>query len=295
MPPRKTTKRGRDDQYDSSIEQEESSEVQSEDELERHARATPQDEDNDDDGDEEEDVEEEPERRSRNRQKGLSQAEKKKWRRLAIEEKESLVNEGGLVWKAAQPMMAKLSAKGKKDLSSLLTSALRRAEVKLNETLVPPTVKMPHASRNVGLGAGMASASYGSITGSVMSWQVERGDRLGEGEAEDRDEVALLELGGFSSDIAVLESLLLPEAMETVSMTQAIDEQERELETSKKQLLLLKADRESRKEEGEEAASELHSRLKRAKLVLDNAGSPPLSHSEALAIRQAAAAMTFPS
>jgi hypothetical protein len=252
MPSSKAVNRKQKRSKHKDPELEENSEVQSEDERSDGSRATPQDDDDDDD---------EGEEAAKHSQRGPSKLEKKRWRRLAIEEQEALVNEGGLVWKAAQPLMAELPSKSKKEFSSLLTAALRNAELKLNETLVPPTVRMPYASRNVGLGAAsMASATCGTITGSVMSWQVEKGLKLlGEEESEERDEVALLELGGFSSDIAVLESLLLPEATETVSMTQAIDEQERELEVSKEQLIRLKADRESKKREGEDTASEVSS------------------------------------
>lgn len=257
MPPGKAGKRKQRESVGSG--EEASSDIESREEQDEESRATPQD-----DNDDESDVGEADRGKTegKGRQKGLTLAEKRKWRRLAIEEKEALVNEGGMVWKAAKPLMANLPSKHQKEMTTLLRSALRNAEMKLDGVLVPPTIRMPHASRNVGIGAGLSSATSGSIAGSVMSWQVERGAGLyEEGEAEDRDEMALLELGGFSSDIAVLESLLLPEATETVSMTRAIEEQEKELELSKEQLVRLKADRESKKKEGEQAGSEVSSRI----------------------------------
>lgn len=260
MPPRKAAKRKRNELLSNSREDEASSDVLSEDEQSDDSRTTPPDEE---EGEEEEDDDQSDTKTARTTLKGMKRSEMKKWRRLAIEEKEAIVNEGGIVWRAAQPLMSTLPTKAKKEMTALLTSALRNAEANLNNALVPPTIRMPHASRNVGLGAGLASTTSGSIAGSIMSWQVERGERLveEEGNDEERDEVALLELGGFSSDIALLESLLLPEASETVSMTRAIEEQERELEVSKEQLVRLKEDRESRKREGERTGSEVSNHM----------------------------------
>lgn len=190
----------------------------------------------------------------------LKKADMKRWRRLAVEEKEAITNEGGIVWRTAQPLLLSLPSKAKKDASNHIRDILSNVEVKLDKLLVPRTTSMPHATRNTNLVGGLASASTGSITGSIMSWQVESGDRLynEEGMEEDldkRDEVALLELGGFSSDIAILEALLLPEATETVSLSRAIEEQERELESSRARLQRLKDDWESRGNGGEAASA----------------------------------------
>lgn len=256
---------------------------------------------------------------------GIKKLEMKRWRRLAVEEKEALTNEGGIVWRAAQRLMAPLPSKSKKEMAATLTSTLRIVEEKLDSVLVPQTVRMPQLARNSGFGAGLAPiGSSGSIAGSVMSWQVERGDRLfevagmgesGEEELEEQEknEVALLELGGFSSDIAVLEALLLPEATETVSMTRALEEQERELASLKEQLSQLKADRETRLREhsgdaaevrwlicGEASCSshththpsttlQLDTHLKRAAEVLDRAGGARLNGAERLSIQASAA------
>lgn len=245
MPPRKAAKRDDAGQF-IEREAEEDESASSGSSTEGEAQMTVQDEEDEEDNDDT--VQSVGTKRRRRTAEGNTKAQMKKWRRLAVEEKEAIVNEGGMVWRAARPLLASLSTKQRKEATDTLRSILDSVEMKLDKELVPRTTSMPHATRNL---TGAMSSS-GSILGSVMSWQLERGARIIEDEEEDSDDeekggqVSVLEMGGFSSDIALLESLLLPEATETVTLNRAVEEQEKQLETTKAQLIELKADRERR-------------------------------------------------
>ena len=295
MPPRKAARKGRPGGAEPGraavgaavVQDDSDGEAFKEEEGHSHITAQRSDDDDDDDEDEDDLSRQAGTKRSAG---GIKKLEMKRWRRLAVEEKEALTNEGGIVWRAAQRLMAPLPSKSKREMAATLASTLRVVEEKLDSVLVPQTVRMPQLARNSGFGAGLAPiGSSGSIAGSVMSWQVERGDRLfeeagmgesGEEELEEQEknEVALLELGGFSSDIAVLEALLLPEATETVSMTRALEEQERELESLKDQLSQLKADRETRLREHSGDAAEVRRLHLRRGIMFVSLTHPPIHY-----------------
>jgi hypothetical protein len=261
MPPRKVTKKATARYLDTEADEDESSSSSEEEqgETSQVTLQTERDEDDEDDEEEEDNTIEKPAiKRRRRTEAGTTKAEMKKWRRLAIEEKEAITNEGGLVWRAAQPLLASLETRPRKEASNSIRSVLDSVEERLDKVLMPRTTHMPHASRN--LASGSALSSSGSIIGSIMSWQVERGSRIlndEEDEEDEQGEVSLLEMGGFSTDIALLETLLLPEATESVTMSRAVEEQERELETSKARLLELRADREKRQKEKDRRGSEV--------------------------------------
>lgn len=173
-----------------------------------------------------------------------------KWRRLAVEEKELIMTEGGLIWHQARPILQGLRQKEQREAIGALKQILERIGPTLDATFVPQTASIPHAYKNVAIGNGSNSFASGqSLLGSLMSWRMERGDNIYDEENDiaselDRSDRSLAnEARGYAADIALLETLLLPEAAEAVSLTKVLDEQAEQLEELRNRLETIKSSR----------------------------------------------------
>ncbi|CEH14464.1 hypothetical protein CBOM_02309 [Ceraceosorus bombacis] len=150
----------------------------------------------------------------------------RRWRRVGNDERDAVTSEAGAIWRVARPILASLPIGQRDAVTQALTRALSRTEEALQKTLVPPTAPLPQ---------GVVSTTPAG-GGSLQAWRNEmsRYDDITDlaaasGDALDVEQTLGAERHG---DVATLESLLLPEAVETVALTRALDAQTAELQSA---------------------------------------------------------------
>ncbi|PWN41813.1 hypothetical protein IE81DRAFT_367161 [Ceraceosorus guamensis] len=158
----------------------------------------------------------------------------RRWRRVGNDERDAVTSEAGAIWRVARPIIASLPTGQRDAVTQALTRALSRTEEALQKTLVPPTAPLPQGVISTTPAGG----------GSLQAWRNEmsRYDDITDlaaasGDALDVEQTLGAERHG---DVATLESLLLPEAVETVALTRALDAQTAELQSALPRLKRLK-------------------------------------------------------
>lgn len=91
----------------------------------------------------------------------------------------------------------------------MLSDVLTYVDRELERVVIPPTIRMPHASTGGAAARGLASTSaVGSSLGSMMSWRAERGGILRADQGDDPS-AARPDQNGFMADIVSLSSSFL--------------------------------------------------------------------------------------
>lgn len=217
-----------------------------------------------------------PKKSGRPRGRGPSM---RKWRRLAVEEKELITTEGGLIWHAARPFLSGMRPREATDARNALTQLLHHLEGRLDSTLIPPTQNLPHGAR---------TSTGPPLLGCLTSWRAERGGRIYQDSDDDGEygDATLVHFenepppagtgvvapAGFSADIALLEGLLLPEAVEAVSLTRALDEQEEELTRLRETLTRLRASYQNTRQKDDAAVQQMQTFFDDAARKISRAG-----------------------
>lgn len=157
-----------------------------------------------------------------------------KWRPMAAEERILLTQRGGMIWQVAKPLLARIPEEKRGSTAKLLKMLMSSLDNRLSKTPIPSTTKMPKVATNSAAHDDSALARSRPMLSSLMSWVAETGGRIQrsdrEGEADDPDQTMVNETPkGFAADIAILESMLLPEANEVVQLMSSLKEQKKRM------------------------------------------------------------------
>ncbi|PWN36817.1 uncharacterized protein FA14DRAFT_7242 [Meira miltonrushii] len=155
-----------------------------------------------------------------------------KWRPLAKEERILVTQRGGMIWQVAKPLLARMPEYKRGPSAKLLKTLLSSVDAQLSKTPVPPTARMPKVAADNAGNVDSALSQARPMTSSLMSWVAETGGKIQrsdrEGTEDDPEKTMVDEtLKGFEADIAILESLLVPEAKEVVQLMSSLTEQKK--------------------------------------------------------------------
>lgn len=156
------------------------------------------------------------------------------WRPMAAEERILLTQRGGMIWQVAKPLLARMPEEERGSAAKLLKMLLSSLDAQLSKTPIPSTPIMPKSTAK-GAFAGNADSALSRsrpVSSSLMNWVIETGGKIQrsdpEGADDDPDKTMVDDtLKGFEADIAILESMLLPEANEIVHLSSSLREQKK--------------------------------------------------------------------